>query len=243
MNSMDKYILDQNSSTSVLDDFHSSSIQVHEHVSTTTGEKSKSAYLFIKRAMDIFFSALALIVLSPLFLIVAAAIKIDSRGPIFYAHQRVGHNGSILNLYKFRSMYKNAGEMFANFTPEQKKEYEEHFKLDNDPRVTKVGGFLRESSLDELPQLLNILLGNLSLVGPRPVVEKELDIKYGIDTERFLSVKPGLTGYWQVNGRSDIAYHERKSLELYYVDNASLGLDIKILFMTVPAVFKKLGAK
>ena len=204
--------------------------------------KRKSAYLFMKRIGDIVSASLGLVLLSPLFLAVAVAIKLDSKGPVFFTHTRIGQNSTELRLYKFRTMRPNAAELFSQFTPEQKKEFEENYKLDNDPRITRIGGFLRGTSLDELPQLLNILQGNLSIVGPRPLVEKEID-KYGADKFRLLSVKPGLTGNWQVNGRNSTTYEERMALELYYVDNASLWFDIKILLQTVPAVMLKIGAK
>lgn len=199
-------------------------------------------YLFTKRTFDILCAFVGLVLLSPIFLIVAAMVKLSSQGPAFYTHKRVGKDGQELKLYKFRTMVRNADEIFKTFTPAQKAEFEESYKLDNDPRLTKIGAFLRETSLDELPQLVNILQGNLSFVGPRPLVKKELE-KYGAHQARFLSAKPGLTGNWQVNGRSNITYKERMELELYYVDNASLWLDIKILFMTVPVVLKKVGAK
>jgi lipopolysaccharide/colanic/teichoic acid biosynthesis glycosyltransferase len=204
--------------------------------------KKKNFYLFAKRAFDITFSLLGLVLLSPLYLIIAIVIKLDSEGPVFFNHSRIGLNGSCFKMYKFRSMKKNAVELMKEFTPEQKKLFEENYKLDNDPRVTRIGKFLRESSLDELPQLLNIFQGNLSFVGPRPLVHKELD-KYGNQRDRFLSVKPGLTGNWQVNGRCSTTYQERIDLELKYVDEASFKFDMVILLKTVPVVLKRIGAK
>lgn len=207
------------------------------------GLKKKPFYEFIKRAFDIFSSLIAMILLSPVILILAIAVKVDDpKGKIFFAHKRVGKNGKEIKILKFRSMVHNAEELIEKFTPEQKEEYYANFKLDNDPRVTKLGNFLRKSSLDELPQLLNILAGNLSLVGPRPVLEEETQL-YGKDRDLFLSVKPGLTGYWAVNGRSAIDYDERKKLELYYVKNRSFWLDIKIIFKTFTTVFKGEGAQ
>jgi lipopolysaccharide/colanic/teichoic acid biosynthesis glycosyltransferase len=207
-----------------------------------TVQKRRFFYLLAKRAFDIVFSLLGLVFLSPLYLIIAIMIKLDSDGPVFFKHNRIGLNGSCFKIYKFRSMKKNAVELMKEFTVEQKKKFEENYKLDNDPRVTRIGKFLRESSLDELPQLLNIFQGDLSFVGPRPLVHKELD-KYGNQRDRFLSVKPGLTGNWQVNGRCSITYQERMDLELKYVDEASFKFDMVILLKTVPAVFKKIGAK
>ncbi|WP_270360430.1 sugar transferase [Eubacterium sp. AF05-24] len=195
--------------------------------------KSRYGYFFIKRIFD-FISALSLfIIISPIFLIIAIAIKVDSKGPVFFKHMRVGKNGKPLPTYKFRTMVT---------TPEQKKEYEENFKLENDPRITKIGKILRKTSLDELPQLLNIIIGNMSVVGPRPVVQKELE-KFGDQVDKLLSVTPGLTGYWQANGRSNTTYEERVAMELYYVDHCSIWLDIKIIFQTIGAVIRKEGAK
>ncbi len=138
-------------------------------------------------------------------------------------------------------MVPNADDMIKDFTPEQMKEWKENFKLKNDPRVTKFGRFLRVTSLDELPQLFNILKGDMSLVGPRPVIESELDW-YGKDKEKFLSVTPGLTGWWACNGRNCVKYPERCALELYYVDHASILLDVKIILRTIVSVFKREGA-
>ena len=206
-------------------------------------EKNKFMYRVIKRLFDIVCSGLALIVLSPFFLLIALIIKAeDPAGPVFFSQKRVGMGGKIIRIYKFRSMVSNAEELIAHFTPEQRREYEENFKLENDPRITKIGNFLRKSSLDELPQLLNILNGTLSIVGPRPVVPAELE-KYGSMQDKFLSAKPGLTGYWQANGRSETTYDERIEMELYYVDNCSFWLDLKIIFKTVAVVLTAKGAK
>lgn len=199
-------------------------------------------YTVIKRSFDILLSACAIVILLPCMLLICLIIKIDSPGPALYVHNRIGKNGRPLALYKFRSMYINAETMIASFTPEQKAEWEENFKLNHDPRITRVGQFLRKTSLDELPQLFNILIGNLSIVGPRPVVAEELE-KYNTNKDVFLSVKPGLTGYWQAYARSDCSYERRMEMELYYVRNASLLWDIQILFATVGAVLKRRGAK
>ncbi len=177
----------------------------------------------------------------PILIIIAVAIKLDSKGPIVFGHIRIGKNGQEIKVYKFRSMVQNAQEVFNNFTPEQKAEFNKNFKLENDPRITRVGSFLRKTSLDELPQLWNIIKGDMSVVGPRPIVKKEI-IKYGDSFGKVFSVKPGLTGYWQANGRSDTTYDERVDMDLYYVDNRSLGLDFKILIQTFVSVIKKEGA-
>lgn len=204
-------------------------------------ENAKKIYLIIKRVIDIILSILGLIVLSPFFLLIAIAIKIDSKGPIFFAHKRIGKNGKTIKIYKFRTMCQNAEDMIKDFNEEQQREFKENYKLTNDPRITKVGNFLRKTSLDELPQILNILKGELSIIGPRPIVDDELE-KYGMKKDKFLSVTPGLTGYWQANGRSNTTYEERMQMELYYVENMSLWLDIKIFFKTIIVVFKKEGA-
>ena len=174
---------------------------------------SKKVYIKIKRVIDVILASVALILLSPLFAIIAIAIKIDSKGPVFFAHKRIGKNGKIIKLYKFRSMVINAEELIKSFTPEQMREYKENYKLTNDPRITKVGKFLRKTSLDELPQLINIINGDLSIIGPRPVVADELE-KYGVNKDKFLSVTPGLTGYWAANGRSNTTYEQRMEMEL-----------------------------
>lgn len=203
---------------------------------------SKKVYIKIKRVIDVILASVALILLSPLFAIIVIAIKIDSKGPVFFAHKRIGKNGNIIKLYKFRSMVINAEELIKSFTPEQMKEYKENYKLTNDPRITKVGKFLRKTSLDELPQLINIINGDLSIIGPRPVVADELE-KYGVNKDKFLSVTPGLTGYWAANGRSNTTYEQRMKMELYYIDNLSLKMDIKVFFKTILSVVKKEGAR
>ena len=201
----------------------------------------KTPYKIVKRGMDFIFALIGLIVLSPIFAIIAVAIKLESKGPVFFKHTRIGKNGKIIKIYKFRSMVENAEELIKKFTPEQMKEYKENYKLTNDPRITKVGKFLRKTSLDELPQLINIIKGELSIIGPRPVVQEELK-KYGSNAEKFLSVTPGLTGYWAANGRSCTSYEQRMEMELFYVDNFSFKMDAKVFFKTIGAVIKREGA-
>ena len=195
----------------------------------------------IKRLFDIIVSFLGLLILSPLFLLLTILIKCDSKGLVFFIQKRVGRNGKKFGIFKFRTMRINAEELIASFTPEQLKEWKENFKLKTDPRITRVGKFLRNTSLDELPQLINIFIGNMSLVGPRPIVEEELEW-YGEKKNVLLSVRPGLTGWWATNGRSEVSYPERCDYELYYVYNCSLLLDVKILFKTFSAVFSRKGA-
>lgn len=204
--------------------------------------QSKPVYEFFKRAFDIICSFLGLIILSPVFLIISVLVKATSPGPVFFAHKRVGKNGKTIYIYKFRSMVINAEELIKSFTPEQKAEFEKNFKLENDPRITKIGNILRKTSLDELPQLINILKGDLSIVGPRPIMEIETEI-FGSYRDMLLSVKPGLTGFWAANGRSCTTYGRRRAMEIYYIKNRSFWMDIKIILKTVLSVFKGEGAK
>ena len=202
-------------------------------------------YAFVKRAFDIVASAAALIVLSPIMLIAAILVYVDDPGKVFYGHVRIGKNGKQFMMWKFRSMYMNADKMIDLLTPEQTKQYYTEFKIDNDPRITKIGNFLRKTSLDELPQLFNVLCNDMSLVGPRPLIESEIQTYYEDTHDVLLAVKPGVTGYWQAYARNNATYQsgERQKMEMYYVRNASLWLDIKILFKTVVSVLRKDGAK
>lgn len=205
----------------------------------------KVLYKFTKRIIDIIGSIIGILILIPTTLIIYLARKVlkEDKGPLFYEQLRYGKNGKVFRLYKFRSMCIGADKKLKEYlenNDEAREEFEKTHKLQNDPRITKIGNFLRKSSLDELPQMINILKGDMSFVGPRPVVEKEVE-EYGTNKDKFLSVRPGLTGYWQVNGRSNTTYEERMKMELYYVDNCSLWLDIKIFFKTFITVFKKEG--
>jgi lipopolysaccharide/colanic/teichoic acid biosynthesis glycosyltransferase len=201
-------------------------------------------YRFIKRLGDIVFSLIMIVVLSPLLLILMLLVFLGDGGNPFYAHKRIGYKGERIRVYKFRSMRQDAGDLKKLLTPEQLEQYRREFKIDDDPRITKIGNVLRKTSLDELPQLFNILGGSLSLVGPRPIVEKETQI-YGDQIGKLLSVKPGLTGYWQAYARNNATYEsgERQEMEMYYVDHCGVWMDIKILFKTVGSVLKKEGAK
>lgn len=227
----------------VMDDVNQS-VYILSNTTSTEYKKlqeKQSVYKYIKRIMDVILASMALVILSPVFFIIALAIKLESKGPVFFKHTRIGKDGKIIKLYKFRSMVTNAEELIKSFTPEQMKEYKENYKLTNDPRITKVGKFLRKTSLDELPQLLNIIKGDLAVIGPRPVVAEELK-KYGTNIERFLSVTPGLTGYWAANGRSCTTYEQRMQMELFYIDNMSFKMDAKVFFKTIEAVIKREGA-
>lgn len=197
----------------------------------------------IKRITDVLLSLAALIILSPVFLIIAIIQKLTNPGPILYMHKRISRSGRPFNIYKFRSMkieYCTGGkysgksdlEVLKTFNdPKLIEEWKRDQKLTKDPRVSKIGRFLRKTSLDELPQLLNILKGDISIVGPRPIVESELD-RYGQHSSLFLMIKPGLTGLWQVSGRNDVSYDERVKLDIYYIEHWSLWLDLKILLQT-----------
>jgi lipopolysaccharide/colanic/teichoic acid biosynthesis glycosyltransferase len=198
-------------------------------------------------------SAGGLIVLSPVFLTIAILIKLTDPGPVFYRHKRLSRIGKPIYVYKFRSMQqrfstdmrfkgKSELEIFAELgRPDLIEEWERDQKVKLDPRVSKIGAFLRRTSLDELPQLINILRGDISLVGPRPIVEQELE-RYGTGRSALLSLKPGLTGLWQVSGRNDISYDERVKMDLYYIEHWSLWLDIKIIVRTIRIVFARQGA-
>lgn len=213
-------------------------------VSDIIGKIHKNLYLFIKRLSDVVLSLLALILLSPVFLIIAILIKKEDKGPVLYKHKRLGKNGKYIYLYKFRSMYSDSDERLKELLKDKKirREWNKNFKLENDPRITKIGNIIRKTSIDELPQLINILKGDMSIVGPRPVIDGEID-KYRGNKDKFLSVTPGLTGWWACNGRSDTNYNERMKLELFYVDNCGALLDIKCIFKTAISVLKKEGAK
>jgi len=199
----------------------------------------------VKRLFDIAFSLTILGLLSPVFFLIALAIKLGSKGPVVYAHKRIGRGGKVFNCYKFRTMYPDADIRLKEILekdPELKIEWETSYKLKNDPRVTPIGSFLRKTSLDEFPQFWNVLKGNLSVVGPRPVVLDEIIKHYGEKAAKVLSIRPGLTGLWQVSGRSDTSYTKRILLDEEYVNNQSLALDIKLVLKTIPAMLSSKGA-
>lgn len=208
-----------------------------------TGKK-RTAYRFVKRAFDVICAGLAMVVLLPVFLAVAVFIKREDGGPVLYRRICVGKNGKAYLMYKFRTMAKDAEDLGKYLTAEQMEEYRKNIKLTDDPRITKVGRILRRFSLDELPQLVNILIGDMSFVGPRPIVEAEVAFYSEEERGEILAVKPGLTGYWQVNGRSDSTYEsgDRQRLELYYARNRGFLLDLKILAKTVGVVVRRGGA-
>lgn len=206
--------------------------------------KFKIYYIF-KRLFDIVCSLLGIIILSPIFLLMIVLIKIDSKGPAFFTQKRIGKKGKEIKILKFRSMVVNAEQVLEELMAKDeniRNEYLTNKKLDNDPRITKMGKFIRKTSIDELPQLINVLKGDMSLIGPRPYLfrEKE-DMKDGY--HYIVTCKPGITGYWQVSGRSDVSFEERVELEKYYAQHISLWMDIKILFKTVGVVLFGKGAK
>lgn len=207
--------------------------------------KKKYFYRFIKRTFDILCSLIGVILLLPLIIIVKLCyIFTGDFKSIFYSQERIGKNGKKIHLLKFRSMVPDADEKLKEILkdPKYKKEWTKYRKLSKDPRITPIGNILRKTSLDEFPQFINILIGDMSLIGPRPLVEGELDENNG-DHELYESVRPGLTGWWACNGRSDINYKDRLELEYYYIKNCSVWLDIKCIFKTIGAVIKIAGAK
>ncbi len=194
----------------------------------------------IKSTVDYLGAIVLLLMLSPLFLVLGILIKRDSPGPILHRRRVVGRGGQTFDAFKFRTMYQDGAAILAQY-PDLEAELKQNHKLKNDPRVTRIGALLRRTSLDELPQLLNILLGQMSLVGPRMITLEEMD-KYGKWRWNLLTVKPGITGLWQISGRSDVSYEERVRLDMYYIRNYTLWLDLLILWRTPPAVIGRRGA-
>lgn len=208
-------------------------------------ERSKVLYKVIKRTFDIVVSIVGCIFLLPIIIIVKISYLISKDyNSIFYTQTRIGKNGKEFKLYKFRSMIPNADEVLKKIlkNPIYKDEWERNQKLENDPRITKMGKILRKTSLDELPQMINVLKGDMSMIGPRPLVKGELDAHHG-NHAIYESVRPGISGWWAVNGRSATTYEKRLELEYYYCENCSLILDIKCFFMTITTVLHKRGAK
>ena len=201
----------------------------------------KLFYSLTKRLMDLIVAPVLLVVLSPIFLIIALAIKLDSAGPLFYMQKRCGRHGRRFRMFKFRTMVASAEQMHAKLL-DQTDTDGPMFKMDNDPRITRIGRILRQTSLDELPQLLNVIQGQMSLVGPRPLIMEEMKFSPTWRDTR-LRVKPGITGLWQVHGRSDAPFHDWIKYDIEYVMNQSLWMDLRILLGTVGVVFKKVGAR
>lgn len=196
-------------------------------------------YQFIKNLFDLLFSLLFLIALLPLFLTISLLIKLSSRGPIFFLHKRIGKNNVPFECIKFRTMYPESKDILENLFMKDsliKREFEETYKIKNDPRITTIGKLLRKTSLDELPQFINVLKGEMSLIGPRPIVKEEKE-KYGKNFKKVFLIKPGITGLWQVSGRNNLTYKRRVMLDLNYVENYNLLMDLRILFRTFGVIF------
>jgi exopolysaccharide production protein ExoY len=226
--------------------------------STLTQSKSASAAVsafvkrkinvrnnFLKRSFDILFSLSVLILGSPVFALVALAVRFSSPGKIIFAQERPGRGGEVFSCYKFRTMYTNAEEQLKallDSNEELRSEYEMYRKLKNDPRVTPIGAFLRKTSLDELPQFWNVLIGDLSVVGPRPYLRSEVQNDLGVKAYKILSVRPGITGIWQTSGRSNSNFETRMQLDEQYIDNRSLFFDIALVLKTIPAMLFSKGA-
>lgn len=205
----------------------------------------KNAYFSFKRFVDIVLSIVGLIFLFPIMILVKISYVISGdHDSILFKHTRICKNGKEFGMYKFRTMVPDSEKILRKLLKNKKirEEWNLNHKLDNDPRITKAGKVLRRLSLDEVPQVINILKGEMSVIGPRPLIQEEID-DYGDDKDLLLSVKPGLTGWWACNGRSCTTPEKRKELELYYAKNCSLALDIKCFFLTIVKVLKKEGAK
>ncbi len=199
----------------------------------------------LKRTFDILFSASVLFFGLPVYCLIAIAIRCSSRGNSVYSHERIGRGGKTFRCFKFRTMYPDADLKLKELlekNPDFRKEWEETRKLKNDPRVTPLGSFLRKTSLDELPQFWNVMRGDLSIVGPRPVVKAEISQYYGPKASKILSVRPGITGLWQVSGRNDTTYGTRIRLDEEYIDNHSFILDLKLVLKTIPSMIFSKGA-
>jgi exopolysaccharide biosynthesis polyprenyl glycosylphosphotransferase len=206
----------------------------------TAIQPSHCRYAAIKRVFDIFLSGITLLALAPLFLILAVIVKLTSKGPVFYKSERIGYLGKPFTFIKFRSMYTDAEEQLAKLKTENEKDGP-IFKIKSDPRITPIGRILRKFSLDELPQLLAVFTGQMSIVGPRPPIQREVE-QYDEYARRRLSVKPGITCYWQIMGRSDLSFEEWMELDNRYIDEMSFLTDIKIVVKTPAAVLLGKGA-
>ena len=220
----------------------------HEEIITNneaTATNYKTVYFSIKRLFDIICSLIGIVLLIPISLIVEICyILTGDFKCIIYSHERIGKNGKTFKLYKFRSMVWNADEILKEMLKDKdyKKEWDENHKFDKDPRITKIGSFLRKTSLDEMPQFINVLLGDMSMIGPRPLIKGELSQHKG-NHMLYESIRPGITGWWACNGRSATTYKKRLELEYYYINNCSILLDIKCIFRTIKIVFERTGAK
>ncbi len=216
-----------------------------------TGKKGKRAVRKAQRAgwqgkeiFDKVFAIFFIILTLPLFLLIALLVKLTSKGPVIYKQTRLGLHGKPFKILKFRTMVVNADKILKEYlekNPERKAEFDKYYRLKDDPRITPLGKILRKTSLDELPQLFNVLMGNMSVVGPRPIIPEEVE-KYGDFAEKLFSVKPGLTGLYQVSGRSDLPYDQRVKLDMEYIDKQSFLLDLFIILRTIPVLITGHGA-
>jgi len=205
----------------------------------------KKVYMTVKRTYDFIISGMALIVLAPIMLFICLLIKIDSKGPAILVQERIGENGKIFKMYKYRSMVVGADKLLDKYLKENeeaRKEYKKYKKLQNDPRVTKIGKIIRKTSIDELPQLINVFIGNMTLVGPRPYLPREKEDMKNLYND-IVKSKPGITGIWQVSGRNDISFDQRLEMDYTYNSDKSTMYDIKILLKTFKKVLEKEGAR
>jgi exopolysaccharide production protein ExoY len=199
----------------------------------------------IKRIFDMIFSFSVMVIGSPVFALLCLAVKLSSKGPIFYSHERIGRGGVAFPCYKFRTMFTDADARLHDILASdlaKNKEWQETQKLKNDPRIAPIGAFLRKTSLDELPQVVNVLLGQASVVGPRAMVKKEIETHIGPKAAKILSVRPGITGLWQTSGRSNLSFKERIALDEKYVENHNFFLDLKLILKTIPVMLFSKGA-
>lgn len=214
-------------------------VPLSTNTQTMINPNKRWSYRFVKRAFDIVASVIGLIVLSPVIIITAIAVFVDDPGPVLFFQERNGLNGKVFKIWKFRSMCKNASELRANMDDQNQLDGPA-FKIKDDPRVTKVGRFIRKYSLDELPQLVNVLMGTMSFVGPRPLVTYETERLSECHKQRMM-VKPGITCYWQISGRSELSFEEWMELDFKYINEQSVPVDLLILFKTLPAVLSARG--
>ncbi|MGI9108049.1 MAG: sugar transferase [Pyrinomonadaceae bacterium] len=228
--------------TTVLESLGAPAARLLVHSTSYTGqsERSREFYFFCKRAIDIAGAVLLLVAALPLFVLIALLVKATSGGSVLYRHRRLGLAGKEFDCLKFRTMVAGADEQLKK-NKSLRRQFEQSYKLKHDPRITRMGKFLRRTSLDELPQLVHVLRGEMSFVGPRPIVRKELK-KYSIYGDKLLSVKPGLSGMWQVCGRSDTTYTQRVMMDMQYIDHRNLSLDLRLMLLTAGAVVRKTGA-
>lgn len=199
----------------------------------------RALYRAAKRGLDISVSVAVIVAALPLIAAIIFLIKATSKGPIFYRQMRLGRNGVEFGCLKFRTMVEDADELL-NSDPGLREKFQQKFKLDEDPRITSIGRFLRQTSLDELPQLLQVIQGRMTLIGPRPIVQAEVE-KYSIYSDKLFSVTPGVSGLWQTCGRNDTTYPERVQMDMFYIDNRSLRLELHLMLLTVATVLKKTG--